>query len=89
MDINIDDSFEDVLFSLPTPAVESVLRMLEMVNNYPTMAALTKLLEGDVETSTKEGFTFLVRDNFQSVLGCLKVYSDEDGEIHAELALFS
>lgn len=89
MDINIDDSFVGVLFSLPAPARDSVIRMLEKVENYPTMPSLIQSLEGDVEASTKEGFTFLVRDNFQAVLGCLKVNLDDEGEIHAELALFS
>ncbi|NRQ42882.1 hypothetical protein HRH59_09990 [Rheinheimera sp. YQF-2] len=89
MDLFIDDSFEGVLFSLPTPAVESVLRILEQIENYPTMSSLMKSLDGDLEAATAEGFTFLIRDNFQAVLGCLKVSLDDDGDIHAEITLFS
>lgn len=88
MDPFFDNSFEDVLFSLPAAARESVLRVLERVYNFPDMHSLINSLEGEVDTSTEEGFTFLVRDNFQAVLGCLEVNLDNDGEIHAGIRLF-
>jgi hypothetical protein len=88
MDPLFDNSFEDVLFSLPAPARESVLRVLERIYNFPTMHSLINSLDGEVETSTEEGVTFLVRDNFQAVVGCLEVNLDEDGEIHAGIKLF-